>query len=414
MKKLFLRLLFVPLVILSFLITGGDAFANESGSEVNLYFFWQYGCPHCKVEAEFLEKLADEDPYLNIQSYEISENVKNASFLRLVGETVGAGTGGVPFTVVGSKGLVGFLDGDTTGKLIIAYIEDVRSGNDTDVVLPLLVDHSKSEEETGLEYSPSTSKQDRNDVVPGTLKLPLFGEVTTKDLSLPALTVVIAFLDGFNPCAMWVLIFLISLLLGMKDRRRMWILGSTFIAASTFVYFLFMVAWLNLFLFLGFVFAVRVIIGFFAAGIGIYNVREFFRNKEGGCKVTKAENRRKILEKLKSISQRQELWLALGGIILLAFAVNLIEAVCSAGLPAIFTQILTLSDLSTWEYYLYILLYLAVFMIDDLFVFVTAMITLKAMGIESKYARYSHLIGGIVMLAIGIIMLFRPELLMFG
>ena len=92
----------------------------------------------------------------------------------------------------------------------------------------------------------------------------------------------------------------------------------------------------------------------------------------------------------------------------------MVELVCSAGLPAIYTQILSLSNLPTWQYYFYLGLYILIFMLDDLFVFFTAMFTLKAVGVESKYARYSHLIGGVLMLVIGLLLLFKPEWLMFG
>ena len=104
-------------------------------------------------------------------------------------------------------------------------------------------------------------------------------------------------LDGFNPCAMWVLLFLISLLLGMENKKRMWILGSAFIVASASVYFLFMSAWLNLILFLGFVSWVKILIGFFALLGGIYSIKEFVFNKDSGCKVTGDETRQKIFEK---------------------------------------------------------------------------------------------------------------------
>ena len=102
------------------------------------------------------------------------------------------------------------------------------------------------------------------------------------------------------------------------------------------------------------------------------------------------------------------------GIILLAVAVNLIELVCSAGLPAIYTQILSLATLDRWQYYLYLLLYILIFMLDDLIVFFIAMITLKAVGIENKYVRFSRLIGGILITIIGLLLLFKPEILMFG
>jgi len=249
---------------------------------------------------------------------------------------------------------------------------------------------------------------------PETLEVPVLGEINTGNLSLPLLSVVIGILDGFNPCAMWTLIFLISLLLGMKDKKRMWILGGTFIATSAFVYFLFLSAWLNFFLILGFVFWIRVAIGLVALGAGIYSLRDFYINREGGCKVTDSESRKKTLDKLKNITHKRDFIAALFGIILLAFAVNLIELICSAGLPAVYTQVLSLNDLPTFKYYLYILIYIFFFMIDDLFVFIVAMVTLHAVGIQTKYARFSRLIGGIIMVIIGILLLFKPELLMFG
>lgn len=221
-------------------------------------------------------------------------------------------------------------------------------------------------------------------------------------------------LDGFNPCAMWTLLFLISLLLGMKDKKRMWILGATFIVASASVYFMFMAAWLNLILFLGLVIWVRIIIGLIAMIGGGYSLKEFIFNKNSGCKITGNEKRQKVFDKMRLAIQQNSLWLALGGIILLAFAVNLVELICSAGLPAVYTQILALNQMNNWQYYLYILLYILFFMIDDLLLFFVAMFTLQMTGITTKYARFSRLIGGLIMLAIGLMLIFKPGWLMFG
>ena len=251
-------------------------------------------------------------------------------------------------------------------------------------------------------------------VIPEEIDLGVFGKINPKNLSLPVLTFVIAVVDGFNPCAMWVLLFLISLLLGFEDRKRMWILGLTFIAASAFVYFLFMAAWLNFFIFFGFVIWVRLLVGFVALYFGYKSIKSFVENKNGGCEVTKNEKRIETLQKIKDITKKENLLPAIGGIILLAFAINLIEALCSAGLPAIYTQILTLNKLSTAQYYLYILLYQVVFMLDDMAIFAIAMITMRSIGIESKYARWTKVIGGVVMLIIGLLLIFKPELLLFG
>jgi hypothetical protein len=147
---------------------------------------------------------------------------------------------------------------------------------------------------------------------------------------------------------------------------------------------------------------------------GGYSLREFFVNKDSGCKVVGAEKKRKTFDRMKEVVHQNSLWLALGGIILLAFAVNLVELICSAGLPAIYTQVLALNDMATWKYYLYILGYIFFFMLDDLIIFFIAMTTLRVTGITTKYTRVSRLIGGLLMLIIGLLMIFKPELLMFG
>lgn len=381
----------------------------EISRQVNIYFFWGDGCPHCAKEKPFLEKLEQKYPQVKVYDFEVWYNSDNRKLLVEVGKKLKANVSGVPFTVVGEKYFIGWYDEKSTGAAIENAVQCVLRDGCRDVVGELIApkpQERNQEEECECEKEESP--------IPSKIKVPLFGEIETKNLSLPLLTVILGGLDGFNPCAMWTLLFLISLLLGMKDRKRMWILGSAFIIASAAVYFLFMAAWLNLLLFIGFIVWVRVIIGLVALGGGIYNLREFFVNKQSGCKVTGDEKRQKVFEKLKAITQKQQFWLALGGIIILAAAVNLVELICSAGLPVVFTQILALSGLAKWQYYLYMLLYIFVFMLDDLFVFLAAMITLQMTGITTKYTRLSHLIGGILMVIIGILLIFRPEWLMFG
>jgi hypothetical protein len=245
------------------------------------------------------------------------------------------------------------------------------------------------------------------------LKVPFLGQVNLKTLSLPVLTLLLGAMDGFNPCAMWILIFLITMLINMEDRRRLFLLGFTFIFVSALVYLAFLAAWFNLFQFIGLVYWVRLLVGLVAIGSGIYHFKNYYE-KETGCKVTNSEQRSKLMKRMKNVIQRRNLWLALVGISALAVSVNLIELVCSAGLPAIYTNILSLTDLSTVEYYAYLVLYTLIFMLDDLFVFTVAVKTFEVTGITSKYTKMSNLIGGIVILILGILLLFRPQALMFG
>ena len=393
--------LFLLIILLS--LISNSVLAQENVSDkVNVYFFWAEGCPHCANEKPFLESLKQKYSNLEVHSLEVTKSKENADLLARVGRELNVDVSGVPFTVIGKQYFIGWYNEETTGKSIEEAVQCALKNACPDIV-------------GSLTTSVTPSPQPKSEITaPEKINLPLLGEIETKSISLPVLTVIIAALDGFNPCAMWVLLFLISMLFGMKNRKKMWIFGIVFIASSAFVYFLFMAAWLNLFLFLGFVFWVRIVIALVALWAGYYNLKEFITNPTGGCKVTGEEKRQRIFEKIKKIIQERHFLLALAGLVILAFAVNLVELICSAGLPAVYTQILALSDIPLWQYYSYLALYIFIFMLDDMFVFFAAMITLQLTGVSSKYGRISHLIGGIIMLIIGILLILKPELLMFG
>lgn len=376
--------------------------ASAASDPVNIYFFWGDGCPHCAKEKTFLKFLENKYPQIELHSYEVWKNSDNRQLLVELGKKLNVNISGVPFTVVGEHYFTGWYDDQSTGKSIEDAVKCAVESGCYDVAGEVLADDRQKD------------KKQNASAVPPKIDIPVIGEVETKNLSLPVLTVIFGALDGFNPCAMWVLLFLISLLLGMADKKRMWILGSTFIIASASVYFLFMAAWLNLLLFIGFIFLIRIVIGLVALVAGGYNIKEYVDNPTASCKVEGSEKKQKVFARLKTITQQESFYLALGGIILLAFAVNLVELICSAGFPAVFTQILTMSNLAKWQYYLYILFYIFIFMLDDLIVFFIAMITLQTTGITTKYSRFSHLIGGILMIIIGLLLILKPEWLMFG
>ena len=264
------------------------------------------------------------------------------------------------------------------------------------------------------QFTESGTNQDENLNTADLINIPYIGEKSVAELSLPFVTIVLGILDGFNPCAMWILLFLISMLLGVKDSKKRWILGSAFIITSGLIYVLFMTAWLNLFLMIGYVKWIRIIIGLVAIGAGSYNLYDYFTKKEEGCGVIDDKKRKDIFGKIKRIIKTQNIFIALFGICSLAIGVNMIEMVCSAGLPAIFSSILSLSNLSMIQYIFYIALYIFFFMLDDMIVFGIAMVTLQVVGINSKYEKLSRIIGGIIILIVGLLLIIKPELLMFG
>jgi len=395
-----------PLLGLLLLLGVNPALAagNSPGGEktVNLYFFWSQGCPHCLKEKQFLQKLEKKYPHLRIHRLEVSGERKNLGLLHQVGRRLQVEIAGVPFTVVGRDYFVGWQADATSGTALEAAVQKNLENPGLDVVAGILTAKPPS--------APPLVKK----VIPERIKVPLLGELETKAWSLGLVTVLIGALDGFNPCAMWVLILLLGFLLGMEDNRKRWIFGTTFVAVSALVYFLIMAAWLNLFLVLGFLFWVKLGIALVALGAGGYNLWEYFTNPDEVCKVSTGGRRQKLFCKLQDFIKNESFWLALGGIIILALAVNVVELICSAGFPVVYLQILSFTPLAKWQYYLYILLYIAVFMLDDLIVFLAAMITFQITGMSSKYRRVSHLIGGVLMLVLGFLLIFKPETLMFG
>ncbi len=376
----------------------------KAENKLKLYFFYGNGCPHCAQEELYLDTIKH-SYNIDIQTFEIYNNQNNALLLQEVAQTMNIQSLGVPLLVIGDQYIVGY--GPGTSDEINSKIKYCLSNECVNVV-GKIIDPDSVVETTTTKVSQNENTDSK------IVSLPFIGEVDIYSFSLPAVTVLLGFLDGFNPCAMWVLLFLITLLLGMQDRKKMWILGISFIVVSALVYFIFISAWLNLILFLGFIGFVKIIIGMAALFFGVYNIREYFTNKTGACKITGTEKKQKIFQKLKKIVLQNNFWLALLGIVILAFMVNLVELVCSAGLPAIYTQVLALNNLSKAQYYMYILLYIFFFMLDDLFVFFVSMTTLRITGVTTKYTRYSKLIGGILMFIIGVLLIFKPELLMWG
>ena len=375
---------------------------NQKDNIVYISFFYGDGCPHCAKEELFLEKLEYDYPNVQIHRFEVWYNRDNAQLLAKVGKELGIAVSSVPLTIIGQDAISGYLSDAATGARILNIIKDNQKNGCIDIVAN--IQNNKPKGSITCEPEP----------VSQSIIVPFLGDMDPRKLSLPVLTVVIASIDGFNPCAMWVLVFLVSLLIGMQDRRKMWILGSAFIFASGAVYFLFLSAWLNFFLFIGFISWIRIAIGIVAIASGAYHLKEWKDNKEGACKVVDVGRKQKIMDRFRNIVSKQNFLFALGGIIAVAVSVNLVELVCSAGLPAIYTNMLAGARLGAIEYYLYLVLYIIIFMLDDMLIFVIAMATLRITGISAKYSRWSNLIGGVVIFALGMLLIFKPGWVMLG
>lgn len=423
MKKI-LKFLIVFAV---FLLLPVSAKADEK--VINIHLFYGNGCPHCAAEEEFLSDYLKDRTDVKLYKYEIWYDSHNQELLSKVQKEMGTtNKNGVPFTVIGKKTIVGYADGVTDEQIkdaINYYLNnDYRdyAGEITgkvkkaEVKEDITKDESKTEDkkENKIEKADDTKDSNQTDE---NVTVPVLGKINAKKVSLPILAVVLGFVDGFNPCAMWILIFLITMLFNMKDRKKMWILGLTFILTSGIVYLMFMLAWLNLATFISKIAFIRLLIAVIALVVGLINVYKYIdslKKKDEGCDVVDKKDRKKIMEKIISITHEKKFIIALLGIMVLAASVNIIELMCSIGIPLLFTQILAMNNLSTFSYMIYMFIYIFFFLIDDIVIFVISMVTLKVTGLSTKYTKYSHLVGGIIMLIIGLLLIIKPELLMFN
>lgn len=375
---------FLGVVYIIFLFTlffSNSVFAQEKKTEV--YFFYSAICPHCQAEEKFLDELQKKYPDLEIKRYEVVSNPDNQKIMQQFQEKYNVPENErifVPETFTPTKYFVGY--NDQTGREIENCLKECMG--------------------TGAAAS-------------NKIKIPILGEFDISKTPLIFFTVVLGLMDGFNPCAMWVLVILISMLLAAKSRKKIALVGGTFIFAEGLLYFLFMAAWLNVFFAMGKVSLVRIIIGIFGIVFGIWRLRDFFTWKPGVCKVTEVtKSEEKILDKINRVLKPAALPVTLLGIVVLAFSVNLVEFFCSAGFPVIYTKILSSQGVGGIQYYLYLLLYNILYMLDDFIVFGVAFFTLGHFKFSDKYNRYSTLIAGILIIILGILLIFKPNLLMFG
>ena len=397
MKKFIYTLLFTFLFL--------PLFVNGSENEVNMYLFYGNGCPHCAALEEFLEPYVKDNDDVNLYKYEVWYEKENQKKYADVHKILNDNGSGVPYLIIGKNTITGY--GENTPEKIknaVNYYRQVKIKDEVGMYLGIV---SENEEET----------EETQELVDENVDIPILGLMNGKEVPLLLSTIIIGLVDGFNPCAMWILIFLISMLLGMSNKKRKWALGITFLVSSAATYFLFLISWLNLAVFLNNIIYIRLAIAFIAIIFGAYSVIKFIKNlntNNDGCEVVDSKNRKRIINSIKKIVKEKSFILALLGIVLLAISVNIIELLCSLGLTVMFSEILTLNEVSNTGKIIYSLIYILFFLIDDIVIFIIAMKTMETKVISNKFGKYSHLIGGLIMLLIGFLIMVKPEWLMFN
>jgi thiol-disulfide isomerase/thioredoxin len=356
--------------------------------KVVLMLFWRDGCPRCQDEKEHLfPYLRQTYPELVIETYEVFSNESARQKFLDTADCVGFTPGSVPVTVVGEEYMIGYDSLETTGKEIEAMITRayaaIGEGNQTcDVTDQNVVD------------------------IPG------LGKVDLSEVSLPLFTMVLGLIDGFNPCAFFVLCFLLTLLIYAKSRAKILIVGLTFVFISGLVYFLFMSAWLNFFLFAGEIAFITTIGGIIAVALGVINFKEFFLLGKGKVSTTiSEEHKSKLFARMRGLVKSAAMLEILAGTIILAIVANTYELFCTLGLPMIYTRTLTLHGLDTMSYYLYLALYNVFYILPLMTIVLIFAWTLGSKKLTQGTGELLKLISGFMMLGFGLALIFQPGLM---
>lgn len=349
-----------------------------------LEVFVRKGCPHCAAAKRYLPQFAQERPYLRIAYRSLDTDPSARDDLARHSRRAGAWPPGVPTFVIEGRVLVGFVSPEVTGPR-----------------LAQLVDGASTDEGAGGGTDP-----------PGKSQEPGLGDLSVSRLGLPLFTLTLGLIDGFNPCAMWVLLFLLSLLVRLQDRRRMLLIAGTFVLVSGAVYFAFMAAWLNLFLLIGLTSLLRWLLAGVAVVIGLLNVRDFLITGPGKYRFALSipeSARPGIFTRLRRILQANTLLSSLLGVAALAVVVNFIELLCTAGLPAIYTSVLAEQELSGPAYYGYLGLYILAYIADDALMVTIAVVALRSRKLSETGGRWLKLVSGATMLLLGLAMVLFPQ-----
>lgn len=389
MKKKFLAILIFGLILSGF----NFVLAEE---KIEIIFFFSHICPHCAEERVFLEELTDKYSEIELKEYGLfeKENVDLLKEMYQVYEVAREVQGYVPITFIGGRYFLGFSQeiGNDIENYVLGLIEEISQ---------------PPPEPPSDEYK---------------ISLPIFGEISLSKFSPLALSIALGALDGFNACAMVALGFLLTVLISTGIRERVFLIGGTFILVSGIVYFLFISAWLNLFLVLSHIKFITNLVGGIIAIFALFLLKDYFHGVV--CKLCEIrpgkENifvrfERKLFERMETLSKREtSLSITILGTVIVAAGVNMVELCCSFGFPLVFTKILTGFNLPTPSYYFYLLIYILFYMIDDFIIFIIAVLTLRITQASQKYLKAIKLISGILLLLLGLTILVRPEILMFG
>jgi hypothetical protein len=435
--------LFAPVAVCVLLLFASPASAEDPPAwkwyevkdgkvQIHLHVFWSETCPHCVKAHTFIDGLKKRHDWLKVWNYEVSRTSANLDLYRTMAENIGKKAGQVPAFFYCKQLDIGFVSDETSGKRLedglIRFHEALQKQLEKrptpkqpppDQALLQVVRESllllvppegiEPTDEPDLDLDAVVKQVEQQDQK--AVDLPWWGTVKADEVSLPALTVVLGGLDAFNPCAFFVLLILLGLMVHTRSKRKMLLIGVIFVFVSGLVYFMFMAAWLNLFFLVGHMRVITLAAGVVAVIAAVINIKDFFFFKQGVSLSMSDSARSRLVKRMTGLLHHDNMLSLIAGTAGLAFAANLYELLCTAGIPLVYTRVLTLRQLAPVEYYGYLALYNAIYVTPLFLIVVGFSFTFSAHKLTEYQGRVLKLISGLMMLALGVILVTNPALL---
>ncbi|MCF1428767.1 MAG: cytochrome C biosynthesis protein [Shewanella sp.] len=418
----------LQLLLLSFTLSVFNATAadnlwysqTEAGQapDIKLHFFWSKTCPHCAKAHPFIDRLTEKYPWVQLDARLVSDPGVYEHWQQIA-QATNSQTTSVPFVAICGQSIVGYTSDDVTGKFIEQKLRECYTAQggqlDPNQVLEAAVTLDSSLfgscDKNAAPGTCDTGLPTQANSVVQPVELPFVGTIAPEQLSLPLLTLVLAGVDAFNPCAFFVLLFLLSIMVNARSRGRMLLVGGIFVFFSGLIYFLFMTAWLNLFQLLG---AggdggtIILIAGVIALMAGAINIKEFFFHRGKVTLSMSTENRSGLIKRMGKLSSASSLWAMIVGSTVLAILANTYELLCTAGFPMIYTSVLSMHELTAAERYTYLAMYNIVYVIPLATIVIIFAATLGKRKLTEKEGEGLKLMSGTMMTGMGTLLVFDP------
>jgi thiol-disulfide isomerase/thioredoxin len=380
--------------------------ASGANAKAVIYFFWGDGCPHCAKEKPFLQELAQRYPDVAVREYEVWYNEENRALLAKMGEAYGFEPNGVPVTFVGDQHWIGYTDsiGQEIEKAVNTCLAGVCKDAGAGIITP-------AQPTTGSD-NPGVVTSGTLTQMPASVDLPLIGTVDLQHQSLLLSTLLISFVDGFNPCSIWVLTMLLAITLHTGSRKKVLVIGLIYLTVTAAVYALFIAGLFTVFTFVSFTGWIQIIVALVALFFAGVNIKDYFWYKEGISLTISDEKKPGLLRRVRGlVDASQSFWGLASATVVMAAGVSLVEFSCTAGFPMIWTNLLSSQHVALGVFAGLLLVYLIVYQLDELGIFLVAVYSMKATRLEEKHGRILKLVGGVLMLTLGVVMLVKPSLM---